>query len=118
RLGLEGASAASAEVRADMRHGRSVTLLLVGPADRRVMPVLSRIIPTHSVIGERATRRSDGERQLVGTNRMTGVRPHLSAWMHGRQLIVGHVQDTRDFRGTLFALDSIGDRHLLRPQVL
>src|ERR1700751_268848 len=48
---------------------------------------------------------------------MTDVRPHLPAWMRGRQWINGHVQDVRDFRRTFFAFDAVCDRYLLRPEV-
>jgi hypothetical protein len=38
--------------------------------------------------------------------------------MHGRQRINRHVQDARDFRGTLLSLDLVRDRHFLHPESL
>src|SRR5262245_47924282 len=96
----------------------AATLSMIGPADRRVMPVLAGIIPSHPVIAERAPRRAYGKRQLVGADRVAGIRPHLPARMHGWQRIDRHVQDVRDFSRSLLAINPIGNRHLLHPQVL
>src|SRR5215472_8825666 len=91
---------------------------IVGPVDRSVKPVLTRIVPTHSMIAERASRRPYGECYFFRANRITGISPHLSARMHCWQRINGHVQDVRDFRRSLLAIDLIGDRHLFRSEVL
>src|SRR6516164_4059989 len=91
------------------------TLSMIGPADRRVMPVLARIIPSHPVIAEHTPRCAYGERQLVGADRVAGIRPHLPARMHGWQRIDRHVQDVRDFSQSLFAINPIGKLHLLHP---
>src|SRR5262249_33808740 len=87
----------------------------IGPADRRVMPVLARIIPSHPVIAERAPRCAYGERQLVRADRVAGIRPPLSARMHGWQRIDRHMQDVRDFGRSLLAINPIGNWHLLHP---
>ncbi len=91
---------------------------MVGPVDQRVEAVFAGVVPAHAMIAERAPRRSHCERQLVRANRIARVSPHLPARMHGRQRINRHVQDVRDFRGTLFAVDPIGDRYLANPEVL
>jgi hypothetical protein len=45
---------------------------------------------------------------------MARARPHFSTGMHGRERIDSHVQDARDFCGTLFAFDSVSDRYLFQ----
>src|SRR5262249_8718740 len=91
---------------------------MIGPADRRVMPVLAGIIPSHPVIAERAPWCAYSERQLVGADRVAGTRPHLSARMHGWQRIDRHMQDVWNSSRSLLAIDPIGNWHLLPPQVL
>src|SRR5262249_34268359 len=91
---------------------------LIGPADWRVVAVLAGIVPTHPVIAERVAGRTHAERQLFWADWMAGVCPHLSAWMRSRQRIYGHVQDVRDFRRTLLAVDPVGDRDLAHPEIL
>src|SRR5690349_16646490 len=91
---------------------------MIGPADRSVMSVLARIVPAHAVIAERVPVRSNSERQFVGADRMTKIRPNLSARMGGRQRIHRHVQDVRNFCRSLLAVDPIRDRHLLHAEVL
>src|ERR1700730_1079132 len=82
------------------------------------MAVLAGIVPTHAVIAERIHGRAYGERQLVGAHRMAGVCPYLAARMRRRQWINRQVQNTRDFRRTLLAVDAISDRDLLHSEVL
>src|SRR5262249_57673223 len=88
---------------------------MIGPADRCVMPILAGIIPSHPVIAERAPRCAFSERQLVGTDRVAGTRPHLSARMHGWQRIDRHMQDVRNFSPSLLAINPILTFHLLHP---
>src|SRR6516225_8084975 len=115
------AMVASAEslCRADYRGGiiLAATLSMIGPADRRVMSVLAGIVTTHAVIAERIPGRSHGERQFVGADWMAYVRPHFPARMRGWQWIDRHVQNVRDFRRSLLAVNPIRDRHLLHPEV-
>src|ERR1700730_9514081 len=82
------------------------------------MAVLAGIVPTHAVIAERIPGRAYGERQLVGAHRMAGVCPYLAARMRRRQWINRQVQNARDFRRTLLAVDAISDRDLLHSEVL
>src|SRR5215475_12031340 len=91
------------------------TQSMIGTADRCVMPILAGIIPSHPVIAERAPRCAYSERQLVGTDRVAGTRPHLSARMHGWQRIDRHMQDVRNFSPSLPAINPIGNWHLLHP---
>src|SRR5215831_7562329 len=91
------------------------TLSMIGPADRRVMPVLAGIIPSHPVIAERAPRCAYGERQLVGDDQVAGIRPPPPARMHGWERIDRHLQDARDFRRSPLALNPIGNWHLPHP---
>ena len=55
------------------------TQSMIGPTDRRVMPVLAGIIPSHPVIAERAPRCAYGKRQLVGADRVAGPRKSAGA---------------------------------------
>src|SRR6516165_3797881 len=106
--------------RVRMARGRFIlaaTPSMIGPADRRVMSVFAGIVPTHAVIAERIPGRSHGERQFVGADWMAYVRPHLPALMCGWQWIDRHVQNVRDFRRSLLAVNPIRDRHLLHPEV-
>jgi hypothetical protein len=82
------------------------------------MSILAGIIPAHPVIVKCISRRSHGERQLFGADRVSGIRPHLPAGMRSRQRINRHVQNVWNFRGTLFAFDPVSDRDLTDPKVL
>src|SRR5262249_27339387 len=93
----------------------AATQSMIGPADRCVMPILAGIIPSHPVIAERAPRCAYSERQLVGTDRVAGARPHLSARMHGWQRIDRHLQVVRNFSRSLLAINPIGNWQLLHP---
>src|SRR5215472_17320660 len=90
----------------------------IGPADRSVKPVLTRIVPTHAMIAERASRRPYRECYFVRANRIAGISPHLPTRMHCWERINRHVQDVRDFRRSLLAVDLIGDLHLFRSEIL
>ena len=90
----------------------------VGPVDRSVKPVLTRIVPTHTMIAERASWRPYGECYFLGADGIAGTSPYLPTRMHGWQRINRHVQDVWDFRRPLLAFDLIGDRHLFRSEIL
>lgn len=96
-----------------MRSGPIVApapINLTGPTDWRVMSVLPGVVPTHPVATECVRVCSYRESQLVGADRMAGVRPHLAARIRSRERIDVHVQGSRNFRGPLLAVDPIGDR--------
>ena len=71
---------------------------LTGPANRRIVSVLSGVVPTHPVASERVPYCSYSESQLVGADRMAGIGPHLAARMRSRERIDAHVQGAGNFR--------------------
>src|SRR6266851_10073705 len=85
--------------------------LLVGPAYRGVMAVLTGIVPAHAMIGKSAAGRADRERELVGRDRMAGGRPHFSVFPQGRQRLDRHVHDPRNFGRARLAAHLVGYRH-------
>src|SRR5690349_6735739 len=54
---------------------RPLAQSLIGPAYRRVMAILPRIVPAHPMVRKGAGRSADRERQLVGRDRMAGRGP-------------------------------------------
>src|SRR6516225_10282080 len=54
----------------------------VGPVDRSVKPVLTPIVPTHTMIAERASWRPYGECYFLGADGIAGISPHPPTRMH------------------------------------
>src|SRR5579859_4408104 len=98
-----------------LARSAALAALCVGPVDRRVMAVLARVIPAHTVVGPGAVGVADCHCHAGGKG-MGVHRPQLVFRIKAGEGIDGQVHHAGNLDGTMLALFLKGDRRWLHAQ--
>src|SRR5450755_296346 len=110
-----GDIAFDASMKGDITLVESAQTLRVGPVDRRVVSILTRVIPAHAVVLPSALFVTNCQSDAGGKG-MCIFRPDLFVRIHAWNSMNRHLHEAGNLDRTVLALFMEGDRHRFHPK--